>query len=365
MSTVNEIRQKKVDFYIYSNINDVLNSVNTEQDHGKLNVVVDDNNVDNNALYVGDTHIASGWGFSTISTLREVEELISNENIQKVIADDFSIIQNITYNITADTTSTGGGSAISEVPLYINGNKIYVENGLLKGESFINIYNTSTINGFYLGEIINHNIENEFTIHNISLDYDILDTNNTLFYNIKYKKNTDEVFTPVLDSQTVTVEADGIKHTRLPLNLNQTVDINSIINENGSLGKYTLDFFIEFFNNDDENPKTCMFKLCTVNINKCNVYITANENERGTNKKELEKDKTAELSITLGSDSYVYVWLPTTFTNDTTYPVIYKKSDIAGLFSNSGLGTKVYDNITYKIYKSPQQYIGGTTWLIK
>jgi hypothetical protein len=130
MSTVSDIKNKKVDYQVIDSSNNI--NIIEEEDHGKLSIIIPGD--DNNSIYIGDTHIASGYGFENIETKRSVEELLANENIKKLLSSDLAI------NDEIDDTPTDE-IEIEDSSIYYDNDLIKFESGKLGGETWIRLYN--------------------------------------------------------------------------------------------------------------------------------------------------------------------------------------------------------------------------------
>ena len=357
MSRVNEIKEKKVDFYVYPNAANVLSSVDDDDDHGKLNIVVDENS-NENSLYVGDTHIASGWGFNNLSTVKELEEFISSENIKKLASNDFTINQYITYESSYQTTVTPSPS-IQNTSTYFHNEEIAIKDGSLSGKTNLRISDASIIftNGqtIKLGDVLEVVFdESTLTIKNLQLKYDMLDFNISesstpikySIYQNDIKTVANSTFDVILSGKTETVN--------LKLS-NEASKINKIYTDKEN----KIDYYIEV-----NNIKT---KLFTV-IYRYKIYISSTEPlqdvEPNINTVYYEaKDNELSINYTDDNGRFTYVILPGQIFPTSDISVILKKSSIATPFTL--YSTMTISGITYNIYKSRQKYNHGRTWIIK
>ena len=358
MSKKFDIEGKKVDFYVYDNHAAVINSVVEEEDHGKLNIVVDEINPSNNAIYVGNEHIASGYGFDNVQTVEEVEEFLSSDVVQKIINNDFNVVNQITYEVTY----TGEGStALVDSSIIYHNEEIRFENGKLGGKTSIVLYDTSFIK-LSNGEIINAGKThpttldaNELSIESIKLDYDILDTENPekeLQYKFKIEINGEE---EEKSYHSFTVTADGIKKSViLPLDAEDKV----IIKKDDAL-ENVVNYYIIVKDNDDLFEKK--YKLFTI-VYRYKIYGSTTTD---TPASAVIYNKSNEniIKINSSTDTFSYIWVPSKVTAEGSLPVVLKKSDIAGEFIY--VDDKQLGDIDYRIYKSPQMYRTNTSWVVK
>ena len=354
MSKKFDIEGKKVDFYVYDNHAAVINSVVEEEDHGKLNIVVNEVNPNNNAIYVGNEHIASGYGFDNVQTVEEVEEFLSSDVVQKIINNDFNVVNQISYEVTY----TGEGStALVDSSINYHNETINIENGKLSGKTSIVLYDTSFIklsNGETInaGKTYNTTLDaNDLSIDSIKLDYDILDSENPekeLQY--KFKINDEEK-----SYHSFNVTADGIKNSVvLPLDAE-----DKVINKKDDSLENVINYYILVKDNDGLFEKK--YKIFTIvyrykiygsttidNPASAVVYNTSNENI---------------ININSSTDTFSYIWVPAKVAAEGSLPIVLKKSDIAGEFIY--VDDKQLGDIDYRIYKSPQMYRTNTSWVVK
>lgn len=357
MSRVNEIKEKKVDFYVYPNAANVLSSVVDDEDHGKLNIVVDENS-NENSLYIGDTHIASGWGFNNLSTVKELEEFISSENVKKLVSNDFTINQYITYEASAQPTVTPSAN-IQNTSTYFHNEEIVVKDGSLSGKTNLRISDASIIfttgQNIKMGDVVELVFdESTLTIRNLQLKYDMLDFNvsegsapvNYSIYQNETKIGASSTFNATLSGKTETV------------NLTLT-DEASKINKIYTGKENKIDYYIEV-----NNIKTKLFSV----IYRYKIYISSTEPTQGVepsinNVYYEAKDNELSINYTDNNGRFTYVILPGLLFSMSDISVILKKSSIAAPFTF--YRTMTISGITYNIYKSRQKYNHGRTWIIK
>lgn len=354
MSKKFDIEGKKVDFYVYDNHSAVINSVVEEEDHGKLNIVVDEVNSTNNAIYVGNEHIASGYGFDDVQTIKEVEEFLNSDVVQKIINNDFNTV----FNEISYVTYTGeGATALDDSSINYHIENIKFENGKLGGKTAIVLYDTSKIklsNGEFIqaGKTYNTTLDaNDLSIESIQLDYDILDTENPE-KELQYKFIINGV---EKNYHSFTVTADGLKNSViLPLDAEE----KQIIKKDEAI-ENVVNYYISLTDNDLFDKK--IYKIFTIvyrykiyssttldNPASSVIYYTSNENIINTN---------------TSTDTFSYIWVPANVTSEGSLPVVLKKSDIAGEFIY--VDDKQLGDYDYRIYKSPQMYRTNTSWVVK
>ena len=363
MSKVNDIKSKKVDFYVYDNVASVINSISDEEDHGKMNIVIDDSDNNDNALYIGDTHIASGYGFENISTLNEVKEFISSEAAQKLINNDFELVQNITYNVTNESNSTS--TNITDSSTRVHFTEILMNNGSISSKSAIDIYTTSTImlsNGLEvpIGATYNSYVDSDdVNISYIKLNYDIsyIEATKRLPYNILVKTNSNNA--SIKYSGELSLEADGHEHT---IFITPDNTYKTLVKEN-SLIENTVNYYIDF-SDSELNIESIKIRLFTI-IYRYKIYASTTDDESSLFTANVYiPEKENLLYINTNSSIYNYIWLPEKLTTASKYSIIFKDSNIGVSFTCDGTSTQ-YNNVNYRIYKSPQQYNTNTTWIVK
>ena len=360
MSKLNEIKNKNVDFYVYGDSDSVKNSVIESADHGKINIVVDDSEETNNALYVGNSHIASGYGFEKLSDLKAIEEFLGSENIKKLVENDFQIVQNITYQITNEA---GDPVTTESSYMYLHGDKIVISNDGLKGKSKIEIYDELS----YIKLSDDENVEIKFgescdkilnddtiSISEIMLFYDIVDSENpqkTLQYSIYAN---DEL----KYSGEIELTADGKQNSiSIPID-----DSFKTIDKNDSEIENVINYCI-MFTDEDAEVRPVLYKMFTV-VYRYRIFASISTDEPSSSCDFYkDKDNTIEITNTSTEPNYRYIWLPESIVTEQTYPIIFKKSNIAAEFQFEIVQT--YDSIGYRLYKSPQRYDTNTSWIVK
>ena len=181
ISTVDDIRNKKVDYNILSSKSST--AINVEEDHGKLNIVIDENDGDT-SLYVGSKHIASGYGFDTPEVKQSVEELIANPNIQNLLSKSIETNEE-EEEPTEETKYVASSVSLKDFTISID------TTGTLQAESFIDVYNVeitlSDGNKLYEGdnEYRFSMIDSPLYINTIDFDYNV-NTSRVISYKLDF-----------------------------------------------------------------------------------------------------------------------------------------------------------------------------------
>lgn len=388
MSKLYEIKGKKVDYKVLSSNDEAANSINSSEDHGKINVVIDDNSEDVvTALYVGNQHIADGYGFNSIEEINKAKQIINHPAIEKLLnnAAESEIIED-EDRIKVEESSV----SFNNITLSIN------DEGHLEADSFIDIYNVeltlSNNSKIYEGdnEYSFSMMDSSLYINAIDFDYNVK-THNVISYKLDFTLEgaTNDM---ALNDGTILNDLtnDGKNHhykiTGLNIeipkdmgNINNTYPINIIFTDADTTGiinkmyifkricKVTFDYPI-FISNVDvfqngyteydgyTNNEITLYNLNT--SESATLYSDMFDKVHGT---ELSLSNTLELE-----ENYTYIFLPNIIQNPT---FIYKKSNIACDFiKKTGSGRNIIggdDNSHYDVYCSPHKYIGGLTWIIK
>lgn len=373
MSTVNEIKNKKVDYQVVTSATDII--ISAEEDHGKLSVVVDENNNKDNAIYVGDTHLASGYGFDNIETKRSVEELIANENIRKLLSSDL----NINTDTVPSSDNSESGALVNSDPITIkNDDIIYIEDGVLKSTSWLNI--TDIVIGYkvdggevrsitpkdnvdisMLSTVVIDSVRFSFTI---SFDY-ISIRYGFIFDNSIY----DDTLLPTFQSMNpLTIDGshfDGKTHSMTLSNLNITVpkDINNI-ELFVPLNMYFCDEDKKYqtkINIGTINFKYPIFKSSGNTFDISDIDFSASEDL-------YTEDRGCIINVgSTGEDSKHYIVVPHLLNNPS---FVLKSSDIGCTFTKISNNYNINNsdpnlNGYYDVYESPREYNTIITWIVK
>lgn len=361
MSKINvnatDVRNKKVDYKVYSSRNDAIVQT-TEENSGYLNVIMNPD-IDDYALYIGDAHIASGYGLSSPEAVRSLEEFLNNENIKKLLQEIDSHNEDPTHTDPSDVE-------IEDSFVNVNNSTISFTNGKLDAKSWINIYNITLVlsNGETLykdKEYVFDVTNNDIYVRQIIIDYDIKDSSiNSLKWKLDFSteglpQNSVDRAALLSGGTSFDVTADGTRKR------NETITCNSLLPKNNSLVyKHPINLIIKNDTNEYE-----FIKICDIEY-KYKIYLTIDTDPitNNTNYALYDSVNGCELSINLDHKSYLYVWVPSVL-SDTNFSCIYKDSSIACKFESDSKALMIGNNISYDRYKSPWQYFGNMTWIIK
>lgn len=356
--------EKKVDFYVYDNPSSAINSIDKDEDYGKLNVIENEDTPELNSLYLGDKHIASGYGFDDKSTKKAVVELLANPNIKQLLANTL---------VTDDEPEEEQEIEVvyPSSSIYVNNTEISFTGGQLHAESFINVYNIelklNDDNILREGNVYQYDmIEDAKKIINIDFDYDVKSSNPRLYYMIDFERDGASADMTLTGEDISELNSDGKRHH---CSLNVDIDLPK------DTGKLIYEFPINII---FTNLETYTFiKICKVKY-AYSVYVSSVENitdisTDGNDKRYALYDDLhgAEVTLPNGEQTYNYIFVPTLLTTNG-FSIIYKKSSVACPFRLKAESLR-YDSIKsgatsdiyYDKYCSPWQYEGEMTWIIK
>lgn len=364
MSKVSEITGKIVDYKVKES---PLNLISSDEEKGVITAVVTESEEEPNSLYIGNEHIASGYGFDNLADKAAVEELLSNKKIQDLLK--------------GDNTHEIVNPEPSEDPEYINSaitvhdSVISMINGELHADSWVRISDVviKLSNGDYLygGQNYQYYItDQDIYIEKIQFNYTISkesSTDNKLFYKLDYSINQFVPSFNFTDTTEFNIIPDGKQHAC-------EIQINTVLTKNyDSLdNKYPINLVIT-----NENKTKRLFEnICTIeflfpvflssttslddiklhNDERCNYY---------------KDSKETEISLPLINEStFNYIWVPTILTANG-FSIIHKDSNlkVAWKLNKTAirLDTAVDTDaqISYDRYISPWKYIGKISWIIK
>ncbi|MBQ3415530.1 MAG: hypothetical protein IJH39_09355 [Clostridia bacterium] len=372
-NTAADVRTKLVDYKVYDSRNAAI-SQTTEENSGSLNVIMNADN-DDYALYVGDRHIASGYGLSSLGALRSLEEFLKDENIQKLLSGETINIDPGEEEPGSDPT-TPVSVEIEDSSVNVNNSTISFVNGKLTAKSWITLYDVEVVlsNGdkLYQGGTYEYSALDNLSISKINFWYDIKNPElNTLKWLINFDLNgitsTDVQGIFSIGTQ-FTVNADGTKRY-IPLNVNTALN-----KENSIEYEYPINLIIT-----DGASSFTFLHICTIKY-KYPVFISTSESLSDISLNDTSDtrwgyyDTKHELSLSIPNvtdETYVYVWVPILLT-EKGFRIIYEQSNVACSFemnlrniiiSNQVSGTS--STAAYNRYRSPWRYSGNMTWIIK
>ena len=398
MSKLYEIKGKKVDYKVLSSNDEAANSINSGEDHGKINVVIDDNSEDVvTALYVGNQHIADGYGFNSIEEINKAKQIINHPAIEKLLnkaAEDTEIEDEERIKVEESSVS------FKNITLSIN------DEGHLEAETFIDIYNVeltlSDNTKIYEGDNKHITMFDDLSIIKIDFDYDLISDKN-ISYKLEFISNGTTIdstnFETITDLLNTTIETqidDSPETIELIPGLSHHVSLNvskELIKDIEHLNYLIRIILTDSYLGNTSDPRYIIKNICNVYIeypifisnvdvfqngyteyngytnNEITLYNINTDETVNLNSDIYDKLHGTELSLSNSlalEENYTYIFLPEIIKNPT---FIYKKSNIACDFiKKTGSGRNIIggdDNSHYDVYCSPHKYIGGLTWIIK
>ena len=366
MSTINEIKDKKVNYQVIKSVNDL--NIKTDEDHGKLSAIVSDDN--KNAIYVGDTHIASGYGLKSSSTVAEVEKLLSNENIRKLLNTNTIINPDVTPDVP-----DGNQNILPDTVLYIkNDDTIYVEEGELKSTSWLNItdivvgykVNDSTIKNFKKGDTIEFSMTDNIIIDSIRFSFTIKFDSINLGYKLIFDDSESVEFQNlnplVFDGSMLDGKTHSITLSNLNLFINK--DLNKIVSE----------VPVKIYFKDDESKYQTLINIGKI-IFKYKIFSTYGENNFDISSIDFNSENVlydivngAIVQIGSNDNNYKhYIMVPSIIKE----PSFILKSSNIGCNFNKYIGNYNLNDYdlslvgNYDIYESIQKYNTIVIWIVK
>lgn len=361
MSKVSEITGKVVDYKVKDS---PLNLIANKDEMGVITAVVTESESEANALYVGDVHIASGYGFDNSADKSAVEELLSNPKIKELLDGLDS------NNTDEEEPEEPEESNLIDSEITVHDAKISIKNGELKAESWVKISDLA----FKLntGEILYGKKPYQFkitdtnkTIINIQFNYSITRLGaeqNKLYYKVDYSENE---FIPSFNLMNTTefeINPDGKTH-----NASLTVNIPLQRNPDSLDNKYPINFVIT----NEAKDKFYFENICTVEYlfpvfltsttsNITDIDLGSDDSRCGY----YEPGKEIKLSLpTINESTYNYIWVPSILSTKG-FIIVYTDSNIAVEWKMNKTAIS-YNDISYDRYISPWKYIGKISWIIK
>jgi len=355
-----EIKGKLVDYQVV----DSINNANTENS-GQINVVVTDD--DNNSLYIGNTHIASGYGLKTLETKHAVEKLLKNDNIKKLLEG------NLIVNPEQQETPTEEISELQDSSIYFHNDKIMINNGVLLGEHWIDISDISIriekdLNGIITNETIKSNdifetsMLSKITIKYIIIEYSALFSAVSPYYKIFFDDSVDFNMSQLEPFEMV---CDGKKHSiNIPVNIEVIKDLNYP----------TYKVPVKIFLCDRDKTYITNLKICDIKF-KYPIFsdygelFDINNYTFDFNTDILYDENGTEITTGETNNIRKHYFIVPYVLEDPKF--ILKSSDIRCNFNNILSSYNLYEKeveyngILYKVYESPKYYTSNLTWIIK
>lgn len=386
-----KIKGKLVDYQVVDSVNNIDN-----ENQGQINVIVKDN--DDNGIYVGDNHIASGYGFKSESQRVAIEELFSNENFKKLLNgtlfnnqqnqssdkeenNDEETDENV-YETLLDNLHTG-----SEINFH--GDILSLYNGILYGKHWIDIIKdnieiniTEILNGdstsytLHLNDIFETSMFSNIYIDKLSIKYSVLDPSISLYYKLYYEY-TDSFDSPEFNRSNL-IQIENINTfgeiRNLTLTLRDDTYFRKIKKETSSIISITPVYLYITDYNQTHYTSIKLFdikyKYPIYEASSSEVFNVNEYNFLNTNNYKLYEENGCEININTDANepSKNYFIVPTVLKNPQ---FIFKNSNINCNFkfkenyslSNKGLGDEY--NVVYKVYESPKKYSSDMTWIVK
>lgn len=383
-----EITKKIVNKKIEHHVKDSsVNTISLGNEMGNINILIEQSQDDVlkrvNSLYVGNEHIASGYGFNK-TTKDSILKLIGNENIQKVIKGDAYREENESTNSSDNNSSADIQYEPSEI--FVNGDKIKLnENNELEyypdsKADLITLFNIEIKYKIrnYLNQEFTYTIKDKYTITCSSTDklfieyikFDFIAkrdikyisvNQNQLNYEKRVKENNgnnlikfkNEIYIP--DTENL----DG----QISLNNRQSckiifADLLEIDNTSEVLDIY-------FANNGTGQNIDFIYKdICNINF-QYEIFGSTNEEPILTNKAKKYNDNEYRLSTINTNDSFnYYIFIPDKYGKNISF--ILESSNIAVNFIEEDNTIEIND-IIYNVWKSNWEYRfnAQNNWIIK
>ena len=366
MSKVTDITGKIIDYRVKSSVG---NLVTTDQDMGVITAVITEKNDEANSLYVGDVHIAGGYGFDSLKDKKEVEDLLASKALRDLLDGNSNYVPPV-----EEKPETGGDMVYINSAVNVHDTTIAMVNGELRADSWADISHVKFYlnNGdiLYGGNNYQYKITDNIRITNIEFDYSISQYN-PMKDKIYYTLNNDEAFSSSINLtgvEAITIIPDGITHGHT-LYVNYTVpkSINYIDNK--------ITYNIVF--TDEGKTKYYYEKVCTIEfLFPMFISMTTDLSDIALDGKDprcvyYEQGKELRLTLPNTNDpTYNYIWVPTIFASKS-FSTIYANSNINVMVKLDKGAIRMdtvitgFPNIEYNRYKTPYQYKGVVSWIIK
>lgn len=368
MSNKTDIQNKLVDFNVVTSPTQI--AISEPKDHGKLTVVIPGD--DKNAIYVGDSHIASGYGFDAPSTKYDIIDLLQNPNVQSLIRGE--------YTVNPDTggNQNQGGDQTVVIPnssVTFNNATLSFGNGVLSASTWITVSNVEIVlsNGDRLY------VDNEYEYSMLSNPLRITRIN--FYYDIKSEANT-TILKYFVDfslkelSNGITLSG-GTDYTFTSTGVKTYASITTNITLPRESNQLTYEHPVNLIIND--GTRTTFIHICTIKY-KYPVFATAEPSLSNIDINDTSDlrigyyDEIHGVDLTIPNatdEAYNYIWVPSIL-SDKKFAIIYKPSSVGCNFKLDGRAIRIEEvlsgvsrNESYDRYKSPWAYFGEMIWTIK
>jgi len=381
MGRVQDIKGKIVDYQVTDSANNL--NIGTDEELGKLTAVIRESETEPNSLYVGDVHIASGYGFDNLETLAAVENLLKDKRLRDILDGNTNVepqestTPDVTPTIPENLTVNVGGT-------HVHNDYVSVSNGEFKIDTWLTvsdikmgiIVNSITPVEIKNGETYVASMLDDIKIKSISFKYDLKKQAGGM-YDVHYRFEFGNNYSiSMANSQSISLNASGQTKQVSITNINEPIVQDTTA--------WNTETNITLIVGDEEN--TSIINLGKI-IFKYPVFATTTQSLgsiSGYNDKRVSLytvGEGAKVEIPAASeDSFNYIWIPSVIATSIYDRIqfIFSESNIGCYFNPAngtssiiikneftGMGTS--QQILYNMYRSPKQYKAGKKmiWLVK
>jgi len=371
---IQNIKDKKIEHHVKDSS---ISTISLGNEMGNINILIEQSQDDKlkrvNSLYVGNEHIASGYGFNE-STKNSILELIGNENIQKVIKGDAYREENEQSNHSDNNSSADIQYEPSEI--FINGDKIKLnENNELEyypdsKADLITLFNIEIkykqynyLNQEYTYIIKNQDI-NCSSLDKIYIEYIKFDfiAKREISYIAIAPNNIKDTNTLIKFNNEIYVPEDENATSQIILNQHQSCKI--IFSDLYEINNTTELLSIYFANKYNDATDYIYKNICNINF-QYEIFGSTTIDPILTNTAKKYNDNEYRLNTINTSDAFnYYIFIPHKYGEKISF--ILESSNIAANFIEEDNSIEIND-IVYNIWKSNRKYKfnGQNNWIIK
>lgn len=381
MGRVQDIKGKIVDYQVTDSANNL--NIGTDEELGKLTAVIRESETEPNSLYVGDVHIASGYGFDNLETLAAVENLLKDKRLRDILDGNTdtepqeSTTPDVTPTIPENFTVNVGGTHVHNDYISVSSGEFKIDTWLTVSDIKMGItVNTLTAveikdGGTYVASMLD-----DIKIKSISFNYDLKKQEGGM-YDVHYRfEFGNNYLLSITNTPTISLNASGQKKSIAITNINESIvqditewntekNVTLIIGDEGNTSIINLGKIIF---------KYPVFGTTGISLNDIHNY-----DDSRVALYTIGEGAKVELPPST-NDTFNYIWIPSVIATSSYDKIqfIFNESNI-GCYFNPANGTSsiivnriftptgTSQQILYNMCRSPKQYKAGKKmiWLVK
>lgn len=383
MGRVQDIKGKIVDYQVTDSANNL--NIGTDEELGKMTAVIRESDTEPNSLYVGDVHIASGYGFDNLETLTAVENLLKNTKLRDILDGKTESETTPSQPDSTPIVNPSENAAVNVNGTYMHNDSIAIVSGEFLIDTWLTLSDLKliiTVNGIKNIEILNGetyvaSMLDNIKIKSLSFKYNIKKKTDNEKYELHYRIEFDDDYSLSM-SNTETIELNSTGQTKQ----SPTITIGDAVIQD--ISDWNTEKTITLVIGDETNVSHVTFGKI---IFKYPVFASITTSLGSISN--YDDSRVALYTIGEGAkleipsptnDSYNYIWVPSAIATNKYDRIqfIFNESNIGCYFNPANgtssininsefVGTGTSQQILYNMYRSPKQYKAGKKmiWVVK